>query len=107
MGEALAWQAKTVSPQSAPLRRIHAVKDMFNHRWTRINTDEEMSEPRSGRVFRRSLNGALYVRIETTLFLCVHSCSFVVKLNRYGSAGLAGRHASVARQNRKTPLFFG
>jgi hypothetical protein len=67
---------------------------------------KEMSEQRSGRVFRRSLNGALYVRIETTLFLCVHSCSFVVKLNRYGSAGLAGRHASVARQNRKTPLFF-
>jgi hypothetical protein len=45
-----------------------SVKKNFNHRWTQINTDEEMSERRSGPEFRRSLNDALYVVLEDHVF---------------------------------------
>jgi hypothetical protein len=45
-----------------------SVKMNFNHRWTQINTDEEMSERRSGPDFRRSLNDALYVVLEYHVF---------------------------------------
>ena len=54
--------------------RNDSVKKNFNHRWTQINTDEEMSERRSGPDFRRSLNDALYVVLEYHVF---HLCPSV------------------------------
>jgi len=51
-------------------------KDLINHRWTQINTDEETSERRSGPDFRRSLNDALYVVLEYHVF---YPCPSVVK----------------------------
>jgi hypothetical protein len=58
------------------LNRNDSVKKNFNHRWTQINTDEEMSERRSGPDFRRSLNDALYVVLEYHVF---YPCPSVVK----------------------------
>jgi len=86
-GEALCLPAETVSHvRPAPLSRNDSVKKNFNHRWTQINTDEEMSERRSGPDFRRSLNDALYVVLEYHVFhlcpsvsICVHLCPSVVK----------------------------
>jgi hypothetical protein len=50
-----------------------AGKKQFNHRWTRMNTDEARSEGRSGLVFRRSLlNGALSGRLENHVYIRVH-----------------------------------
>jgi hypothetical protein len=36
----------------------------FNHGSTRINTDEELAEGRSGLIFRRPPNGALSERLK-------------------------------------------
>jgi len=42
---------------------------IINHGWTRMNTDEERSEERTGLVFRRPLNGALSGRLENHVFI--------------------------------------
>jgi hypothetical protein len=62
------------------LSRIHSVKKIHNHGWTRMNTDEEMSEARSGLVFRRLLNGALSGRWENHVFIRVYLCPSVVEM---------------------------
>ena len=51
---------KNAHPSGTKLSRNDSVKKNFNHRWTQINTDEEMLRRRSGPDFRRSLNDALY-----------------------------------------------
>jgi hypothetical protein len=68
---------------SPRLRRNDSVKKNFNHRWTQINTDEEMSERRSGPDFRRSLNDALYAVLEYHVFYPCPSVNVrVIYLNK-------------------------
>jgi hypothetical protein len=63
------------NPVPPGLSRNHAVKELFNHGWTQMNTDEELSEGRSGPVFRKPPNGALPERLRhhvLSVFICVH-----------------------------------
>ena len=91
------------------LNRNDSVKKNFNHRWTQINTDEEMSERRSGPDFRRSLNDALYVVLEYHVF---YPCPSVVKKSftawlRLKQAEAVRIHAQDSGEGQATGRQFG
>jgi hypothetical protein len=66
-----------------------SIKQIYNHKWTQISTDEEMSERRCHPVFCRPLNGALDEQLESHVFyLCLSICDCPSELPKHYGFGL-------------------